>query len=598
MRNPYFSLLGTAWRYAREARGRFVLIYAMFGVANLIFSVQPLLYGWFVTALQREGTDILRHVWLYAGGYLALRVLEWCFHGPARVMERALAFRVGQNFLEERYHQVVHLPLEWHQDHHSGATINRLRKAHEALRDFFQAGFVYLHALAKFVFSFAAMLYFAPLYGCIGVGIGLLIIAVIFRFDKPFVRTLREVNEREHLVSSTLFDSLSNIVTVVTLRLEKRMETSLLRKVMDVFPPFRRNIEINEWKWFTAQMLIGLIYAVVTVGYVHEHWQPGQVFLIGGLVTLLGYVNQFTSVFNDVAYQYTQIVQYHTHVQTAEGMREAYERQHRPEPLEGLPDHWQRLDIEHLSFAYRQRHAASELASTEAAPPTGLHGLTLRLVRGQRVALIGESGSGKSTLLALLRGLYEPQPGVQLRVDGLPHPDFSCITQAVTLLPQEPEIFENTLRYNITLGLPFSEEEVWAACETAQFAAVLRQLPHGLDTNIQEKGINLSGGQRQRLALARGLLAARTSSLVLMDEPTSSVDPRTEMQLYHELFRAFANKAVVSSLHRLHLLLQFDYIYLLDRGCIVDEGTFEDLRRRSERFAALWQYQETLPVVV
>src|SRR5690606_30073343 len=134
----------------------------------------------------------------YVAGFLGLRLLEWCFHGPARVMERELAFHVSKNFIDDLYQKVLHLPAKWHQDNHSGSTISKLQKAYTALRDFFQNGFIYLHSFGKFIFSFAAMLYFSPLFGSIGVVIGIFTIWIIRRFDKPFIQSLREVNEREH----------------------------------------------------------------------------------------------------------------------------------------------------------------------------------------------------------------------------------------------------------------------------------------------------------------------------------------------------------------------------------------------------------------
>ena len=581
MNNPYISLLKTAWQFARRERKRFVLVYAMFVVASLVIATQPLLYGWFIDSLQLEGTDALSYAWVYGLAYIGLKGLEWAFHGPARVMERKLAFNLSRNFLHDLYHQVLHLPVKWHQDHHTGSTINRLRKAYEALKEFFQHGFVYLQVIGKLVFSVAAMLYFSPLFGAIGVCIGLFTIWVIFQFDKPFVKALHEQNEWEHKVSSTLFDSLSNIITVITLRLEKRMESSLLKKVKQVYPSFRRQIVVNEWKWFTAHMLVALIYVVVVVGYVYQHWVPGELFLIGGLVTLLAYVNQFTSVFYDVAYQYTKIVQHNANVEAAKSITEAFKQQHRPALADSLPQDWRSLEINHLNFTH----------GAVAEKRTGLYDLQMRIRRGERIALIGESGSGKSTLLALLRGLYTPEAGVTATADEHHPVDFAHIASTVTLFPQEPEIFENTIRYNITLGLPFSEEEIQQVCETAHFSDVIAKLPNGLESNIQEKGVNLSGGQKQRLALARGILAARSSQLVLMDEPTSSVDPRTELQLYQKLFRNFTDKAVISSLHRLHLLPLFDYIYVLDAGRVVEEGTFEALRLNGVLFKELWQHQ-------
>jgi ABC-type multidrug transport system fused ATPase/permease subunit len=104
--------------------------------------------------------------------------------------------------------------------------------------------------------------------------------------------------------------------------------------------------------------------------------------------------------------------------------------------------------------------------------------------------------------------------------------------------------------------------------------------------------VNLSGGQKQRLALARGILAARDSSLVLLDEPTSSVDPRTEALIYDNLFTAFSDKAIISSIHRLHLLPRFDYIYVLHQGRIVAEGSFDDLRTHNPVFRDLWRHQQ------
>jgi ATP-binding cassette, subfamily B, bacterial len=293
-------------------------------------------------------------------------------------------------------------------------------------------------------------------------------------------------------------------------------------------------------------------------------------------------VNTFTSVFQDIAWQYTDIVQYNTYVQTASLISTAYSEQHRADRPDGLPSGWKTLRISRLDFSYNTTYDTSRGAQS-------LHDLDITIRRGQRIALIGESGSGKSTLLALLRGLYDPQPGFEIYIDG--HTGtLEQVNECVTLFPQEPEIFENTLEYNITLGLPFAEQEILQVCEGAHFTEVIGQLPQGLQSDIREKGVNLSGGQKQRLALARGILAARDSALVLLDEPTSSVDPRTEALIYDGLFKAFQDKAIVSSIHRLHLLPHFDYIYVLHQGRIISQGTFEQLRDNDPAFREMWRH--------
>jgi ATP-binding cassette subfamily B protein len=584
LQNPYFSLLRTAWRYARAERKRYVLIYTLFLCANFVFGSYPLLLGWFIDKIQRRQEQIPHYVLIYAAAYVGLKLLEWSFHGPGRIMERQLAFNLSRNFLNERYHQALHLPVKWHQDHHSGSTINRIRKAYEALRDFFEGGFTYVYAISRLAVSFTAMLILAPLFGGIGAALGMLAVLIIVRFDNPIIRAREEVNEAEHAIAATLFDSLSNIMTVVTLRLEQSMERGLAGKIRRLLHPFRRYTLINEWKWFVVDTFVAITYGVIVAGYVFEHWAPGKLFYVGGLMALLGYVNQFTSVFHDLAAEYNRVVQYNTDVRTADGIEEAFQKNHRADKKTDLPEHWQSLELTNFSFSHRESY-------NQEHAPQSLHNIHLKLERGKRVALIGESGSGKSTLLALLRGLYEPEPGYRLAVDGKER-SLASLNETVTLFPQDPEIFENTIAYNLTLDLPFAAADINEACEASHFLEVAKELPRGLESSIQEKGVNLSGGQKQRLALARGILAATESDVVLLDEPTSSVDPKTEALIYQRLFQAFSGKAMVSALHRLHLLHFFDYVYVLEQGRIVAEGTLAELRRQSPEFQELWQHQE------
>lgn len=561
-----------------------LLVYLMFIGANILFSLNPLVLGWFVSKAQNDTTHILQFAFMYVGAYIILKFLEWCLHGPARVMERTLAFNINRNFIHEKYHQVLHLSPRWHQDHHSGETINRIRKAYESLRDFFDKGFTYLYTLTKFVFSLTAIIYFSPLFGSIAVVLGISTVLIISLYDKPFIKTLREINQKEHEVSSNLFDSLSNIRTVITLRLERSMESGLLKKIRRVYRPFRKNSIVNEWKWFTAEMMITLIYGVVVIGFVYQHWKPGQVFYVAGLVTLLRYINQFTSVFQNVAFQYTGIVQYETQIHEARIISDSYMQQHPDENIQRFPRKWNNIVIEKLNFSHRTVYE-------EEFIPQSLHNVHLNITKGKKIALIGHSGSGKSTLLSLLRGLYSPAPGTMIRIDEKEY-TIETLYEKVTQFPQEPEIFENTIAYNVTMGLPATDEDIRNVCGIANFTEVIDELPTGFKTDIREKGVNLSGGQKQRLALARGILAARDSEIILLDEPTSSVDPKTEAEIYNKLFEVFAEKAMISSMHRLHLLDRFDYVYILDKGRIADEGTFGDLVSRSEIFKNLWEHQK------
>ena len=210
MKNPYISLLRSAWKYARSEKKKLILVYLMFVGANIIFSIHPLLLGWFVNKAQSDTTRVLHFAFIYIGAYIVLKLLEWSLHGPARIYEHSLAFTISRNFIHEKYHQVLHLSPKWHQDHHSGETINRIRKSYESLREFFDRGFTNLYTLTKFIFSVTAIIYFSPLFGSIAVAMGLMTVFIISKFDVSFIKTLREMNQKEHEVSSNLFKTKNN----------------------------------------------------------------------------------------------------------------------------------------------------------------------------------------------------------------------------------------------------------------------------------------------------------------------------------------------------------------------------------------------------
>jgi len=242
-----------------------------------------------------------------------------------------------------------------------------------------------------------------------------------------------------------------------------------------------------------------------------------------------------------------------------------------------LPKKWQEIFFKDISFSYNKENKIIHL-----------NDINLKIKRKQKIALVGESGSGKSTILSLIRGLYEIEAG-EIYCDGkLLTKGINSINDCVTLIPQEPEIFDNTFKYNITMDLPTSEEELNKIISMSQLKSVLEKLPNGLDTKVTEKGVSLSGGEKQRLALARGLLAALNSDILLLDEPTSSVDSLNEIKIHEKIFDKFKEKTIISSIHRLHLLDKFDYIYLFSKGKIIAQGTFEKIKE-NPAFSNMWK---------
>ncbi|HCW31977.1 MAG: ABC transporter [Candidatus Peregrinibacteria bacterium GW2011_GWE2_39_6] len=586
MKNYYGYLVKTAWKFATPYQPRMLGYYLMFVFANLVSMSEPYVLALMLNTIQVGGDNLLIKVMGYLGLFVGIEFFFWVFHGNGRVLERITAFHIIKNYYDRLFFILSKLPLKWHKNHHSGEIASRVKKAAEAIYQFSDDSYEFIETIVRFIVSLVAIFILLPKFGVLALLMGVGIVIVIFRFDKLLVKDWREINERSHAADSTFFDYITNIGTVITLRLEKLAQNVFTNKVLRIFPVLRRNIIINEIKWFAISLGLVLMNALILFFYIYEQLSASKVILIGTLMALYQYSDRFVQVFFRLAWQYEKLVRLYTDVKTTEKIFSAYDEVSKVQDfslsktsLRG----WGNIGINQLSFRHDDE-------------TDGIHHLdkiNLELKRGVKIALVGESGSGKSTLMTLIRGLHDADH-VEVNIDGKIFPSLRVLANSVTLIPQEPEIFENTIEYNVTAGIPHKKEDVGLVCDWARFDSVVQKLPRGLKTNIKEKGVNLSGGEKQRLALARGLFAARSakSTILLLDEPTSSVDPKNEMMIYKAIFREFDQLCLVASVHRLHLLGWFDLIYLFDQGKIVGQGSFYDLLSRNDLFKTMWeQYQ-------
>lgn len=208
-----------------------------------------------------------------------------------------------------------------------------------------------------------------------------------------------------------------------------------------------------------------------------------------------------------------------------------------------------------------------------------LKGLNLNIRAGSTVAIIGASGSGKSTLSQLLVGFYPPTSGDILyngvSVDKI---GFSRVRDEVFVVLQQPLMFNETLRFNLTMGDDINDAAIFEALKIAQLLEFVNELPEGLETQVGKFGIRLSGGQRQRLSIARMVLA--DPKVVIFDESTSALDVHTESALFAALETFLAEKTVIIIAHRLSTVTRADYIYVLENGIILEEGTREVLEAK------------------
>jgi ATP-binding cassette subfamily C protein CydCD len=245
------------------------------------------------------------------------------------------------------------------------------------------------------------------------------------------------------------------------------------------------------------------------------------------------------------------------------------------ENQKGLTTPLENITLDRVSFTYPGEEE-----------PT-LKNLNLTIKRGEQIALVGESGSGKSTLASLLLGFFPPDSG-QININGIPLQDLDLDAwrERVAWVPQTPALFQDSIAANIRLARPEAElGAVAAAASAAHLAGWIESLPEGYETLIGEGGARLSGGQAQRLALARAFL--KDAPVLLLDEPTSQLDPGTETRLADATRKLMEGRTAITIAHRLNTIFQADRILVLQDGKIVEGGTHRELMGMGGIYQAL-----------
>jgi len=569
------GLYGNLWRYAAGARLKLVSCSLMLIAAALLELVSPWLASRAIDTLQKNDAGALLRAAYYVAAILLVSGAAWALHGPGRVGERTVALRIRQKFTDALYARLMRLPMSWHDRHHSGEVQQRVSQSTLALYNFAQSQFSYLKSAVYFVGAVGALILFSPKLGLLALAGYLGVAYLMVRFDGPLMRLAKEENAAERKYQAKMLDFLGNVSTVFSLRMQQSSRQLVNERLGDVFVPLKKSIILVEAKWCAADLLS----VVLTWGLVAAAAWPtrntGGAIVLGTVFLVHQYAQQARGVVLSAADKFQSLARTRTDVASAEMIWTAPEMPSAGEPVSG---NWRRLAVKGLCY---EHPPVNDNAAAQA--PAGLHHVSLTFERGDRVALIGHSGSGKSTLMRVLAGHYAPTQQ-HFDVDAQPYPRTRHLGSISTLIPQEADVFEATVRDNISLSGAHSDQEIAQVIHASAFDAVMAGMAMDLDTPITERGFNLSGGQRQRLCLARGLLAARSSSLIMLDEPTSALDPVTEETVLGRISAAFPDACVIASVHRMSLLHHFNKVVLMANGRVQDVGTVDELLARQPAF--------------
>jgi ABC-type multidrug transport system fused ATPase/permease subunit len=223
-----------------------------------------------------------------------------------------------------------------------------------------------------------------------------------------------------------------------------------------------------------------------------------------------------------------------------------------------------------------------------------LNELSLQIKAGEKVALVGHSGAGKSTVIQLLLRFYDLKTlgSGRIEVDGLDYDQYNLndYRSKIGIVPQEVILFGGTIKENIAYGKPdATDEEIIEAARKANAWQFIEQFPQKWDTLVGERGVKLSGGQRQRIAIARAIL--KNPALLILDEATSSLDAESEHLVQEALEELMKERTTLIIAHRLATIQKADFIYVLEKGSVLEAGKHEDLLQRGGKYSDLVRLQ-------
>ncbi len=465
----------------------------------------------------------------------------------------------------------------WHEKERSGTKVKRIEKGSLAYNDIIRMWVgTYIEVIIRFIGIPLILMRFDKTIGI------LLIVFIVtyFSFSKYLQKKCIEraylYNVKDDNASGAVTEAVSNIRTVRTLHIGDTLLAKIEQYLNEVSAAARSRINAFQFRghitgWYAQFFLISVI-SFIAYGILHGNYQVGF---------LLLFFNYFNNIWEQVS-ELTNVSQ--DMIVAQQSIARMYETIGKEMPKDSgtklFPKNWSVFKAENVSFSYDDNEA--------------LNDISFSVERGHKVGIVGLSGAGKSTLFKLLLKERNDYSGL-IAVDDISISDISDheFYKNVSIVPQDTEVFNFSLKENITLANPdaaYDTELLEKALEVSHVKDFLHKLPKGIETLIGEKGVKLSGGERQRLGIARAIF--KQPEILLLDEATSHLDLESEEKIKDSLHHFFTDITALVIAHRLTTIREMDKIIVIEKGKIIEEGSFDELCKKKGRFLELWEKQK------
>lgn len=506
-----------------------------------------------------------------------------------------LASYIGQNLTarlrKQLFSHLERLSLDWHGKQKKGDLVQRVTGNISDIEKLVTDGLVNLLAGILTIIGVTIVMILTNVqFTVLSVVIVPALFAVVLGYTKGIKSASKRASKAAGEVANVATEDIGSITVLKAFTLEEREDIRFKKYV-------GKNREAGLQAGGLQAQFTPIVAILVSIGTaiivgVGAYVAGGNTFSIGPLIiekgaltigtltvflTLLGKfyqpmrdISKLTNVYNSAASGAERI---------QEVLDQAPEVMDRLEPYSGPEQFRGDITYENVFFGY-----------TKDSDPV-LKGINLHIPAGRKVALVGLSGGGKTTLVKLIPRFYEIQHGV-VKIDGYDNRaiPLAVLRKNVSHVLQDSVLFEGTIRENIAIGRPGATfGEIADAAKKANIHDTIGMLPEGYNTVVREQGKNFSGGQRQRLAIARAIL--RDAPILILDEPTASLDVEAEAEVMHAIDKLVVGRTVLMISHRLSTLGNVDEIIVLKGGRIVEQGSYNALKRQGGVFASLLEEQ-------
>jgi len=510
-------------------------------------------------------------------------VLVYLVVSGLRMLNDYTTVRIGQGMVSDLrrdlYSRIQRLSLSFHTRQQVGDLMYRITADTMGIQTLTMNGFfTVLSAALLLAGMFMVMLFIDPYLTLVTLVVCPALVGATQLLNNKMSSAATQARDKESLVYSLVQRTLSGIRVIQAFTKEEEEERRFVKASTESLAADLRLYNIQNFYYVVVDVTIAA--GTATVLWLGARHVLSGALSIGEMVIFASYLASLYAPLNSIFQTYAL-------VQSAKvGVKRAFDilelEQSLPEGHRIFSPQRARGEIafEAVSFGY------------DASRPA-LKDISFHVPPGKKIAIVGPTGAGKSTLVSLLPRFYDPQFG-HVTIDGIDIREFrlKSLRRQIAMILQPPLVFPVTIRENIAYGRPdASMEEIVCAAQIAQVRDFIEQLPQKYETVISEQGSTLSEGQKLRLTIARGVLL--NAPILILDEPTSSVDSETEALIMEGLERLMAGRTTFIIAHRLSTVRQADLILVLRDGEIVEQGTFAELLRRHGPFAALYRTQFT-----